>query len=111
MCARHEYHQGIVNSQNTANGINKRAINNDIDWVFHVGDIRYLGSRVLFSVGVDPPLSRYTPCSYADDHVFEFQSTWNTWAAMMENTTALKPYMVLPGTWALDPLSLSLSWR
>jgi len=65
---------GIVNSQNTANGINKRAINNDIDWVFHVGDI-----------------------SYADDHVFEFQSTWNTWAAMMENTTALKPYMVMPG--------------
>jgi hypothetical protein len=35
--------------------------------------------------------------SYADDHVFDFQNTWNTWAGMMENTTSIKPYMVLPG--------------
>jgi hypothetical protein len=65
---------GIVNSQNTSKGINSKALRDEFDWVFHVGDI-----------------------SYADDHVFEFQSTWNTWAEMMENTTARKPYMVLPG--------------
>jgi len=65
---------GIENSQNTADGVNKVSLNDQIDFVYHVGDI-----------------------SYADDHVFEFQSTWNKWAEMMENTTSIKPYMVLPG--------------
>ncbi len=32
--------QGIVNSQNTANGVNSKSLNHQIDWVYHVGDIR-----------------------------------------------------------------------
>jgi len=65
---------GIENSQQTADALNKRALNDQFDFVYHVGDI-----------------------SYADDHVFAFQNTWNTWFSMVENTTARKPYMVLPG--------------
>jgi hypothetical protein len=30
-----------VNSQNTANGVNSKSLNDEIDWVYHVGDIRY----------------------------------------------------------------------
>jgi len=65
---------GIDNSANTARRVNNLAANDQFAWVYHVGDI-----------------------SYADDHVFEFQDTWNTWFEMMENTTSIKPYMVLPG--------------
>jgi hypothetical protein len=36
-------------------------------------------------------------CSYADDHVFSFQSTWNTFSKNIEPISSTIPYMVLPG--------------
>lgn len=65
---------GIDNSNDTMERVRERTIAGDIDWIFHVGDI-----------------------SYADDHVFSFQDTWNQWFRRMEPVTSALPYMTGPG--------------
>lgn len=74
---------GIYYSSETIARMQTRAQSGDFAFVYHIGDI-----------------------SYADDHVFWFQETWNTWFKMMSGVMTHTPYMVLPGNheWAsLDP--------
>jgi len=65
---------GIDYSQNTTARLIAAAEQGMYDWVFHVGDI-----------------------SYADDHVFWFQDTWNTWFENVEPISSRMAYMVGPG--------------
>jgi hypothetical protein len=62
---------GIDNSENTVKGVIDRSNNGEFDWVFHVGDI-----------------------SYADDHFWDFQYTWNYWFQSVEPVSSVMPYMV-----------------
>lgn len=68
----------MYNSYNTRAAIDRRY--NEYELIWHLGDI-----------------------SYADDaflhHLTEFyyEKTWNEYMSWMENVTAYKPYMVLPG--------------
>eukprot|EP01119_Soliformovum_irregulare_P008449 TRINITY_DN21567_c0_g1_i2.p1 TRINITY_DN21567_c0_g1~~TRINITY_DN21567_c0_g1_i2.p1 ORF type:complete len:326 (+),score=77.50 TRINITY_DN21567_c0_g1_i2:369-1346(+) len=70
---------GITNSENTMARVIERGQKGEFDWIFHVGDI-----------------------SYADDHVFSFQSTWNSFFQSMQPLMTRYPYMVVPGNheWA-----------
>ena len=56
---------------NTVKWLAKHAAVGEFDWIFHIGDI-----------------------GYADDHVLQFQETWNKFFEMIEPFTSSVPYMV-----------------
>jgi len=65
---------GIDNSANTVKRVTDRVANGEMDFIYHVGDL-----------------------AYADDHVFSFQKTWNTFSENIEAISSSIPYMVMPG--------------
>lgn len=69
---------GVVFSQDTIRNMHQLSTNGQLDWIYHVGDI-----------------------SYADDYAEIFpelyEPIWNMWFDLMEPTTSILPYMVLPG--------------
>jgi len=66
---------GIANSQHTVERIRTRVHGQEIDFIFHIGDI-----------------------SYADDYSSGmYESVWNAWFTEMEDITSITPYMVTPG--------------
>jgi hypothetical protein len=65
---------GIDNSEGTANALTLLAVKDQIDWLWHIGDI-----------------------SYADDHFWDYGYTWNYFFNMIRPISSKMPYMVLPG--------------
>jgi len=65
---------GIDNSADTVARVGAKSATGEWDFVWHIGDI-----------------------SYADDHIFWFQETWNTWFTMIQPTMLNVPYHTLPG--------------
>lgn len=65
---------GIHHSADTIARVEAKAVSGEWDFAWHIGDI-----------------------SYADDLVFWFLETWNTWCAMIQPTMLHVPYLTLPG--------------
>eukprot|EP01138_Halocafeteria_seosinensis_P004146 gb/GECG01004239.1/.p1 GENE.gb/GECG01004239.1/~~gb/GECG01004239.1/.p1 ORF type:complete len:487 (+),score=45.07 gb/GECG01004239.1/:1-1461(+) len=68
---------GVYNSDNTRGAVNRRY--KEYEWIWHLGDIGYADDAFLHHI------------------TFYYEKIWNQYMNWMQNVSAYKPYMVLPG--------------